>query len=108
VNHYDLFVIVAGLLAVVGLFALAGAGRRKARRAAHGVRRAGRSVSLSGRVLVTAAAIVGVQYAVIRYGHTNITLLLAALALPALLAAVPLARAVTVTSVVTSRKGVRR
>lgn len=105
-NHQTLIIVAA--LAVIGLFALVSGGRHRARRAANHARLAAHSVSLFGRVLVAAGAIVAGQYAVIRYGHNDLLLLLAALALPALLAAVPLVRALTMTTVTADRKRVRR
>jgi hypothetical protein len=104
-NHTVL--IAVAVLAVLGVFALAGHGRRKARQARQAAMQAVHTASVTGRVLVTAAVITGLQFAVIRSAH-NPLVLLAVLAAPALLAAVPLVRALTITSVTATRKGVRR
>lgn len=106
-NHTTLLFAVGCGVTVLALFTLA-SGRRRAREAALYAEQAGRTVSLFGRVLVTAGTITGAQFAVIRYAHNNISLLLAALALPALLAAVPVVRALTMTSHATTRRGYRR
>jgi hypothetical protein len=108
-NHTIL--IGGAVVAALGLLTLVSAGRRKARQARQAAHEAVHTVSVFGRVLVAAGVIIGIQYAVIRYGHNNLTLLLVVLAVPALLAAVPLVRALTMTGVTTGRagrKGVRR
>jgi hypothetical protein len=85
------------------------AGRHRARVAAEIARVGTGVVSLVGRVLLTAAGIVGAQWLVITYAATNLTLLLVVLALPALFAAHTLTKALTVTEVrPTSRRGGRR
>jgi hypothetical protein len=61
-------------------------------------RASSRLLSLTGRVLGTAGAIVGVQWLVITHPG-NTTLLLVVLGLPALFAAYTLTRALTVTGV---------
>lgn len=82
---------------------------QRARRAADKARAGARVVSLAGRVIVTAALIVGVQWVVITHPTGNPTLLIVLLALPDLLAAYVLTRALTVTSMdVTRRDGGRR
>jgi hypothetical protein len=101
-------VIVVAIVAMLGLLSLIASARRKARQARTAAREAVHTVSVTGRVLLAAGAITGIQYAVIRFGQNNPALLLAVLAVPALLAAVPLVRALTLTSVGTTRKGVRR
>ncbi|RSN30820.1 hypothetical protein DL990_22955 [Amycolatopsis sp. WAC 01416] len=77
---------------------------RKARRAADAARAGARVVSLAGRVLFTGAAFVGVQWLVITHPG-NPTLLLVVLAVPDLIAAHVLIRALTVTSLDTSPRG---
>ncbi len=102
-------VIVVAVVAVLGLLSLVASARRKARLARRAAREAVHTVSVTGRVLLVAGVITGVQFAVIRFGQNNLVLLLVVLAVPALLAAVPLVRALTLTSVGnTTRKGVRR
>jgi uncharacterized membrane protein len=96
--------IIVGVLAVIGLLALLSASRRRAKKAAQAARDTVHAVSLLGRVLIAAAAIAGGQYAVIRYAHNNVTLLLCVLGVPALLAAATAVKALTVTPT-TIRKG---
>ncbi|WP_134662017.1 MULTISPECIES: hypothetical protein [unclassified Amycolatopsis] len=80
-------------------------GARKARRAADAARASARVVSLVGRVLLMGAAFVGVQWLVITHPG-NPTLLAVVLAVPDLIAAHVLTRALTVTSLdTTSRRG---
>jgi hypothetical protein len=105
-NHTTTLLILAAL-AVFGVLALIGAAHRRATRAALAAGEAARSVSLGGRVLVTAAVIVGVQVAVIRSAHLSLSLLLVVLGAPALAAAVTLVRALTLTPG-SRRGGVRR
>ncbi|MPY78538.1 MAG: hypothetical protein GEV04_08585 [Actinophytocola sp.] len=71
---------------------------RRARRAADATRAGVRVVSLAGRVIITAALLVGVQWVVITHPTGNPALLLVLLALPDLLAASVLTRALTVTT----------
>jgi hypothetical protein len=97
-------ILIVGALAVIGLLALLSASRRRAKKAAQAARDGFHAVSLLGRVLIAAAVIAGGQYAVIRYAHNNVTLLLCALAVPALLAAATAVKALTVTPT-TVRKG---
>jgi predicted RND superfamily exporter protein len=107
VNHT--IVIVIAVVAVLGLLSLLMSARRKARQARTAAREAIHTVSVTGRVLLAAGVITGVQFAVIRFSQNNVALLLGVLAVPALLAAVPLVRALTLTSVgTTTRKGARR
>lgn len=95
-NH-TLLIVLAGV-AVLGLLSLLGGARRRAREAALYVEEAGRAVSLTGRVLLVAGVITAGEFAVIRYAHTSLLVTLAVLAVPALLAAVPLVRALTLTT----------
>jgi hypothetical protein len=94
------------ILAGVGvLFALVGVwrvGTSRARKAADAARASARVVSLAGRVLLTGAALVGVQWLVITHPG-NTTLLLVVLAAPDLIAAHILTRALTVTSMDTTK-----
>ncbi len=78
-------------------------GSRRARKAADAARASARAVSLVGRVLFTAAAVLGVQWLVIA-NPGNTTLLLVVLALPDLIAAYVLTRTLTVTSLDTTRR----
>ena len=85
--------------------------KARARRAAMAaeITRVGTSpVSLSGRVVVTAVMIVGTQWLVITH-PANKTLLLVVLAIPALITACVLVKALTVTEIRPSRgRGGRR
>lgn len=84
-----------------GLFVLVMVWRtsaRATRRASEAARAGVRLVSLAGRVVVTAAAIVGVQWIVITHPG-NGTLLLAVLGVPALFASYTVTKALTVTTV---------
>ena len=78
-------------------------GTRRARRAAAAARAGSRVVSLAGRVVLTAGMIVGVQWVLITYA-LNTTLFWVALALPALVAGNVITRALTVTSLDTTRR----
>ncbi|GAA3033706.1 hypothetical protein [Actinokineospora globicatena] len=89
-----------GLLVLLGVWR---AGARRARAAAEATRSGARLVSLVGRVLFNAGLIVAVQWVVITHPG-NPWLLLAVLGLPALFAAYALTRALTVTTVDTSRR----
>lgn len=77
---------------------------RRARRAVDAARVGARVVSLAGRVLVTAALMLGVQWVVITHPTGNPTLLLVLLALPDLVAAHVLTRTLTVTSMGATRR----
>jgi hypothetical protein len=72
-------------------------GARRARAVADAARAGTRLVSLTGRVLFMAVLMVGVQWVVIRHA-SNVTLLLVVLALPDLIAAYVLTRALTVSA----------
>ncbi|WP_073842363.1 hypothetical protein [Amycolatopsis sp. CB00013] len=99
--------VLAGLGVLFALFMVWRVGARKARRAAETARAGARVVSLTGKVLFTGAAFVGVQWLVITHPG-NPTLLLVVLGVPDLIAAYVLTRALTVTSLDTSRRGGRR
>ncbi|GLY70896.1 hypothetical protein [Amycolatopsis taiwanensis] len=94
-----------GLLALVWMWR---AGARRARRAAETARASVRVVSLAGRVLLTTAGMVGAQWLIVTH-TTDLTLRLVALALPDMIAAYVLTRALTVTELgTTRRRGDRR
>ncbi|RZQ65109.1 hypothetical protein [Amycolatopsis suaedae] len=102
--------IVAGVAVLVVVFMVWRAGSRKAKRAADAARAGARAVSLTGRVLLMAAAFVGVQWLVIS-NPGNPTLLIVVLALPDLIAAYVLTRALTLTppdGTTTGRRHYRR
>lgn len=90
--------ILAGLGVVLALVLVWRGGSRKAKAAADAARAGARLLSLTGRVVVTAAAIVGVQWLVITHGRDT-TLMWVVLGLPALFAAYTLTKALTVTAV---------
>ncbi|MFJ1766496.1 hypothetical protein ACIOD2_39635 [Amycolatopsis sp. NPDC088138] len=95
--------ILAGIGVLLVLFAVSRFGARKARRAADAARASARVVSLAGRVLFTGAAFTGIQWLVITHPG-NPTLLLVVLGVPDLIAAHVLTRALTVTSMDTTRR----
>jgi len=70
---------------------------RRSRQAADAAQRGARLMSLGGRVLITAALLVGAQWVVVSY-PTAVWVRLVALGLPALFAAHTLTRALTVTT----------
>lgn len=94
--------ILAGIGVLLALFVVWRFGARKARRAADAARASARVVSLAGRVLFTGAAFTGVQWLVITHPG-NPTLLVVVLGLPNLIAAHVLTRALTVTSLDTTK-----
>jgi uncharacterized membrane protein len=101
--------MLAGLGAVVALLAVWRISVRAARRAADTARAGVRLMSLAGRVVVTAAVIVGVQWVVLTHAAGNVTLVAVVLGVPALLAGHTLTRALTVTALDTPRhRGSRR
>jgi hypothetical protein len=89
--------LLAGLGVLVTVLWIWRSGVNRARRAADVARRSARLASLAGRVLVTAAVIVGVQWIVVTHAPST-TLLLVVLGLPALFAAHTLTRALTITT----------
>jgi hypothetical protein len=105
----ELFLGGVAALAVLSVVLKARTGLKRARVATE-ITRAGVSpVSLLGRVLMTAGVIVGAQWLVITYAASNTTLLLVVLAVPALFAAYPVTKALTVMQVgPTGRGGGRR
>jgi hypothetical protein len=94
--------LLAGFGVLLALLTVWRIGTHRARRAAEVARASARVVSLAGRVLFMAAAIVGTQWLVITH-RANPTLLVVVLALPDLVAAHVLTRALTVTSMDTAR-----
>ncbi|MFF0145943.1 hypothetical protein ATK36_0924 [Amycolatopsis sulphurea] len=99
--------ILAGVGVLIVLFWVWRAGARRAKAAAEAARSGGRLVSLAGRVLFNAGLIVAVQWVVIAHPGSP-WLLFAVLGLPALFASYALTRAMTVTTVDTSKRGGRR
>jgi hypothetical protein len=99
--------ILAGVGVLVVLFWVWRAGSRRAKAAAEAARSGARLVSLAGRVLFNAGLIVAVQWVVIAHPGSP-WLLFAVLGLPALFASYALTRAMTVTTVDTSKRGGRR
>lgn len=91
---------IGGLLTVVMVWR---ASTRAARRTAETARASVRLMSLTGRVVLTAAVILGVQWIVIMHPG-NTTLLLVVLGLPALLASYTLTKALTVTTMDTPHR----
>jgi hypothetical protein len=99
--------ILAGVGVLLVLFWVWRAGSRRAKATAEAARSGARFVSLVGRVLFNAGLIVAVQWVVIAHPGGP-WLLLAVLGLPALFASYALTRAMTVTTVDTSKRGGRR
>ena len=99
--------ILAGAGVLIVLFWVWRAGARRAKAAAEAARSGARLVSLAGRVLFNAGLIVAVQWVVIAHPGSP-WLLFAVLGLPALFASYALTRAMTVTTVDTSKRGGRR
>lgn len=99
--------IMAAVGVLLVLFWVWRAGARRAKAAAEAARSGARLVSLAGRVLFNAGLIVAVQWVVIA-NPGNRWLLLAVLGLPALFSSYALTRAMTVTTIDTSRRGGRR
>jgi len=97
--------LLAALGALLALVLVWRGSTRRARRAGDAARAGVRVVSLAGRVAVTAGLLVGVQWVVITHPAGNPTLLLVLLALPDLLAAHVLIRALTVTALEPQRGG---
>lgn len=99
--------ILAGVGVLLVLLWVWRAGSRRAKAAAEAARSGARLVSLVGRVLFNAGLIVAVQWVVIAHPGSP-WLLFAVLGLPALFASYALTRAMTVTTVDTSKRGGRR
>ncbi|WP_433269515.1 hypothetical protein ACQPZF_07185 [Actinosynnema sp. CS-041913] len=90
--------VLAGVGVLLALVTVWRVGSRRAKAASDTARAGARLLSLTGRVLVTAGVIVGVQWLVITHGRDS-TLLWVVLGLPALFSAYTLTRALTVTAV---------
>lgn len=99
--------VLAGLGVLLALVLVWRASSRAGRRAAESARSGAGLMSLTGRVVLTAAGIVGVQWIVIVYPG-GMTLLLVVLGLPALLASYTLTKALTVTTEAPRQRGGRR
>jgi hypothetical protein len=99
----ELFLGGIAALAVLSVVVKARAGVKKARAAAEIARVGTSPISLVGHVLITAGLIVGAL--VITYAASNTTLLLVVLAVPALFAAYPVTKALTVMQVGPTRSG---
>lgn len=108
-NGPELFLGGVAVLAVLMVVTKGAVRSRRASAAAHIAQVGTSPFSLLGRVLVTAGVIVGVQWLVIARYSNNVTLLWVVLAVPALITAVTLVRALTVTVINPSRRtGERR
>ncbi|PXY23470.1 hypothetical protein BAY59_27765 [Prauserella coralliicola] len=100
--------VLAGIGVLLALMLVWRSGSRRARRAAEAARTSARAVSLAGRVVLTSASFVGVQWLVIEHVD-NPTLLLVLLAIPDLITAFVVTRALTVTDLgMTRRRGDRQ
>jgi hypothetical protein len=95
--------VLAGLGGLVVVAWLWRVSVRSARRAAETARAGARLMSLTGRVVLTAALIAGAQWLVMTHS-SNATLQWVVLGVPALLASYTLTRALTVTTVDTPRR----
>jgi hypothetical protein len=104
-SSVELFLGGIAVLAILSVVVKARAGVKKARAAAEIARVGASPVSLVGHVLFTAGLIVGTQWSVITYAADNLTLLLVVLAVPALFAAYPVTKALTVMQVGPTRAG---
>ncbi|MFD8498873.1 hypothetical protein [Amycolatopsis sp. NPDC059657] len=101
--HLTPMQILAGVGVLLVLLMFWRFSARKAKQAADAARASARVVSLAGRVLFTGTAMVGVQWLVITHPG-NPTLLVVVLAVPDLIAAHILTRALTVTSMDTTTR----
>lgn len=89
--------ILAAVGVVVVLVWVWRASARRAKATANAARAGARLLSLTGRVLLMAGAIVGVQWVVITH-RGDVVVLLVVLGLPALFAAYTLTKALTITA----------
>jgi hypothetical protein len=96
--HLTATELLTGVGALCALMWVWRAGARRAGAAADVARSGARVLSLAGRVVFTAALIVGVQWLVITRPAVNGWAVVAVLTLPALFAAHTLVRALTVTT----------
>lgn len=107
--HLTPIEVLAGLGGLLAFVFVWRTSIRAGRRAAETTRAGARLMSLTGRVGLAAAAIVGVQWIVAVFQRDNTWLLLVVLGLPALFASYTLTRALTVSAADTPRrKGGRR
>jgi hypothetical protein len=99
--------IFDGLAVLLVLLWVWRASARRARAAADAARTGARLLSLTGRVLVGASVLAGVQWMALTYPGAHWVVRVTALGLPALFASYTLTRALTVTTVDTRRSGRR-
>jgi hypothetical protein len=99
--------ILGGLAVLLVLLWVWRASARRARAAADAARTGALLLSLTGRVLVGASVLAGVQWMALTYPGAHWSVRVAALGLPALFASYTLTRALTVTTVDTRRGGRR-
>ena len=99
--------ILAGLAVLLVLLWVWRASARRARAAADAARAGAWLLSLTGRVLVGASVLAGVQWMAFTYPGAHWVVRVAALGLPALFASYTLTRALIVTTVDTRRGGRR-
>jgi hypothetical protein len=99
--------ILGGVGVLLVLFWCWRAGARRAKAASQTARSGARLVSLASRVLFNAGSIVAVQWVVIAHPGSP-WLLFTVLGMPALFAAHAVMRAMTVTTIDTSKRGGRR
>jgi hypothetical protein len=99
--------LLGGLAVLLVLLWVWRASARRARAAADAARTGARVLSLTGRVLVGASVLAGVQWMALTYPGAHWSVRVAALGLPALFASYTLTRALTVTTVDTRRGGRR-
>lgn len=100
----ELFLAGVAALAVLSVVVKARAGVRRAQAAAEIARVGTSQVSLVGRVVVTAVVIAGTQWLVVTHSH-NPTLVCVVLGVPALVIALTLTKAMTVTEIRPSSRG---
>jgi hypothetical protein len=99
--------ILSGLAVVLVLLWVWRASARHTRAVTDAAGTGARSLSLTGRVLIGASVLAGVQWMALTYPGAPWLVRVAALGLPALLASYTLTRALTVTTVDTRRGGRR-
>jgi Na+-driven multidrug efflux pump len=99
--------LIAALAVALVVLCAWRASARRARRAMDAARTGARLLSLTGRVVVGAAVLTGVQWMAFTYPGAPWAVRVAALGLPALVSSYTLTRALTVTTV-DSRRGGRR
>jgi len=99
--------MLAALAALLALAWIRRASAHRARTAADAARSGARLLSLTGRVVLGAALLGGVQWMALTYPGAHWSVRVAAIAIPALLASYTLTRALTVTTVDVRRGGRR-